>query len=430
MKKNILLFVSFGLLVGATFANAQSNPLFKKYKTGLDDVVSEALHRSKELKSLEYQQNSFKETVDLEKGYFYPKVSVDTEFKHFYGDVLPEPENLGEVILNVNSKIYSDAVDDKIKSAEFTEQAGLYTLKGKEEDIYYTVLKALTKIERSRFYVYEMGILRKEILKYIALQKKSTRAGVSPVSDLKESELVLSRFDDVIYGVKSDIERSFNDLKIATGFETKTPDEVGLPVQELLNLTDKKLSDFNSKMILRNNFKIISQEKGVVAAKYAVNAQREKIKVVLVNETHANYLDDSDLSIGDIKTNSYFGAKLVVDLFDYQKDRSSATAYYEYLAQKETLESDKEKMLSQAVLLEENYKSLSGKRKNLLEQIRLNRSLIQNQKNELLTNRITYLDLVESLQAFNKTFTSLLDLDVQLYDTVYDYWALNSERVF
>lgn len=431
MKKFAVKF-SMALLLTAPFhSQAQENtPYSKVYSTGVEDVFNEAMTLSKEVKSLEYSLESANESLDSAEGYFYPKFTTTTEFKNFYGEPEPDPEQTGEVALNISSKLYSNTVSDSIDAAEATRNAAILKIKDKEVDVYYTVLKALAKIERSRFYIYEMSLLRKEMRDYIERQKTSVKEGVSPISDLKESELNLSRFDNAVLDVSSSIDQAFSDLKLATGYVPNDPDEVGMPIQTLKKLIESQKMEFKAEDILLQNYGIRAQELEVLTAMFDAQALNENYKLSLVNETFVNALERTDVPVGEISSRSNVGLKFELELYDYQKNRDASAAMKDYLAQKESLSLAKDKLEANVSSLQTSYYSLLDKRASTIEQIRLNRSLIQNQKKEVITNRITFLDLIKSIFAFNTAYKSLLDIEVQTYDNIFDYWALKSEKIY
>lgn len=424
------LFVILFFSVGTLSANESSH----EYSMGLEDVVGEAKISSRILESLRKKHRAAEELLSSEKAYYYPKVSLAGNLKDHYGDDTANPDfdKEGDVSLKVEAKIYGDATNDKIEAAQNVERSAFYDVKSKENEIYYLVLSALSKIERTRRYIQDAKILRVEMMDYLDSLKTAIKEGVSPASDLKKAELSVARFDDVIFAENSNIERYFYELKTATEVEIVNPDNVGIPLLLLNTLSDASSTNFEQDDAILNNVSVLSKEFYVKSLKYGALSQTEDVKLSIVNETYMDVIEDRSSGVLPRKVHgeSYIGLRLDVKLFDYQKDRSDTASFLHYLAGSDALEDEKQKIRSEVELLDRNYKSTMSKRQNALEQMKLSRDLAESQKNDLWIDRVTYQDVIETLFSYNQSARSLLQLDLQAYTEIYTYWELKSELIF
>ena len=432
MRKIAFCYLLISLLFGLETLSADEYKDYNKtYTTGLETVILEAMDNSRTLKATRKKHKATKLSLESERAYYYPKLSLGSDFKQHYGDATPDPERVGDVSIKVQSKIYGGATNDKIEAAYSTERAAYNDTRNKENEIYYIVLTALSKIERTRLYVHNAEILRKEMMTNLDLLKNEINEGISPASDLKKADLVIARFDDAVFAEESNIERLFYELQVATEVEISLQDEVGIPVSILRRLSDELESSFNVEVAIGNNFDIISKELNLKAVKHQALSQNEYVKLNLINETFVNYLnEETGLEPGGIKADSYVGMRLDITLFDHQKSKTDEAAYMRYLADRDTLDDEKEKIRSKVKLLQRNYQSLAFKKKNSKKQMELSRKLVESQKNDLWIDRVTHHDLIESLSSYNRSAITSLALDIQVYDTIFGYWELKAEAIF
>jgi len=408
-----------------------SNGYSQTYMIGLDSILTRAMNSSRELKSAIKKHQATEILLDSEVAYYYPKVSLGGDFKKYYTGDGDSKENVSDISLTVKSKIYGDAIHDKVAGASDTERGAYYEIKSKENEIYYTVVSSLSKIERSRLYIHSAAKLREEMLSYLELLRQAIKQGVSPISDLKKADLVIAKFDDDVFTEKSNIERYFYELEMATEIEILSPDDVGISVDELHKLSSKVMDTFEKDKAITNNFKIISKEYNLSSLKHQALSQNENLKLSLINETYFNTVNNNDgASFGQIKDTSYLGLRLDMVLFDDQRNKRDKASYIQYLAEKDNLNAEKEKIKFEVELLHRNYRSLSSKITNIDTQMNLSRKLIKSQKNDLWIDRVTQQDLIATLSSLNQEGLSLLALDLKVYETIYKYWELKSEAIF
>jgi hypothetical protein len=59
----------------------------------------------------------------------------------------------------------------------------------------------------------------------------------------------------------------------------------------------------------------------------------------------------------------------------------------------------------------------------------LNEDLVKTQESEILINKLDYVDIVESLVFLNDSYTTKLEYDLSLLDTIVDMLTLHSDKV-
>lgn len=406
------------------------NPMSQQYTVGLMQVYEAVTAQSAQLQALKSEQTANRLTLDSVEGYAYPKVSLGSEIKQYYANQEVDPAQSGDLSLKLSSKLYGSAQSDKISASASTLNASDYDVQGLETELYYIVLSSLATIERTRFYLYQSELLAQEMNGDIERLKQAVVEGVSPVSELKEAELIRSRFNDAVYGQTANIEKAFNELALKTGYEVDSPAEVGFPIQQLHELIVNPIQNFNIDDVLQKNLKLNSQKATMMSARFSALSEYETLNVSFNNETHVEVLGSEEVEIGEITGSSFVGLSMNWDLYDYQKSTSQSASLQRYESEKKRYQQEKEKLRSGLVLLKDSYDSLFIKRENLINQIKLNRGLIQNQKNEVFADKVTFLDLIKSISSFNQLYISLLDIDVQIYQKSFEYWEYENRKVF
>lgn len=431
--KNKIIIGLFVSLLAAT-SSLYAEDYSRSYSVGLDEIVEEAKTNSRLLESLRKKHKAAEILLDSEKAYFYPKVSLASNIKQHYGDSTANVDlnREGDLSVKVESKIYGDATNEKIEGARNVERAAFYDVKSKENEIYYIVLNALSKIERSRHYIHNANTLRQEMMEYLNSLGNAIKEGVSPASEFKKAELAIAKFDDAMFSEKSNIERYFYELKVATEINFHDSELVGIPFTMLESLSDEASHEFIQQDAIGNNFKVIAKEFNVKVLKYSALSQNEDIKLTAVNESFVDTIADksSGAPTWKIQGESYIGLRLDMTLFDYQKNRNDEASILQYLAGSDGLEDEKQKIRSQVELLDTNYDATVLKQDNMKEQIELSRNLVESQKNDLWIDRVTHQDLIETLVSHNQSAISLLALDIQADTSIYTYWELKSESIF
>lgn len=403
------------------------------YDVKFEDVVKEALKVSYDFKALVHELKSSEILQDKEKKYYYPTATLSTEMNEYYGSPEPDPDSTGEGILTISAKLWGTGVSDRIGASDKNRLSGVMNLKSKELGIYYTVLKYLTKIEMTRHFKQETNTIRVELEEYYQKQLNATKLGVSTQSDAMEIELTKSRFEEKVFAVVSNISKYFRDLRIETSLQfgsEKETDRIGIDYNRLINILEQGVSDFESEKMIAKNYDLRSSDYVLGATRLSAMAQRERFKVELINESHlAAYGGNDSFETGDTD-DSYVGLVLTYDLFNHSLAADQKSSIALYRAEKERYDNDILKFMGRLDAKVEDYKNTAVKRNNLIEQLRISRELIENQKNEIFTDNVTYQDIADSLSSLNQSQISLLNMELTLYDLLFEIMELKSEKIY
>lgn len=397
------------------------------YFIGSTDIVLDVLRNSKEIKSLEKLLLSKKDLVEIEKKYFYPKVDIAVEYNKFYGKIPPPLDADNELTLGIKSKIYSDVSKTKISAADNNRLLALYNLKDKESELYFSVIGQLINIERSRMFLIESDAISEQMNSYISQISTAVSAGISPRSYLRETELIKARFNDVVATVKSDIDSYFTQLSLSTGYEIDEKNSIGID-DTFIKLILAEDIVFNSERAVKNNFSLLSKFHEVQGLKDLANSQYEMLKVTAFNDAKVGLKSNATNKSWEVRETSSVGVLFELKIFDFQSAKSKSASYNVFLSQQEIYDNEKKRMLIQIQELSENYATTKRKRISLLEQIQLSERLIETQEKEILIDRIEFIDMVKSLTELVQTHVTLLNNDIQLYDTVVSYRGLIAQR--
>jgi outer membrane protein TolC len=397
------------------------------YPVGVESIVKEVLENSREIKSLNNTLLSKEDLTEAEKKYFYPKVDFVVEYNDFYGKLDPTLEEDAELTLSLTSKLYSTVSKDKISTADNNRLSAFYKLKDKESELYFTVLTQLINIERSRMFLKESDAIREQMNDYISQISNAVYAGISPRSYLRETQLIKFRFDDVVATVESDIDNFFTQLSLSTGYNVINKNDIGLDTTFLKLIFSEKIN-FDSQMAVSNNLTLLSKYHEVEGLKYSAGSQFEKFKITAFNDTDIGLKSNDTNESRDVREDSAAGIRIEYKMFDIQRAKTQSASYKIYLSEIELLDNEREKIFVQVQQLSEQYATTTKKRGSLLEQIELSKSLIETQEREILIDRIEFIDMVQSLSELVQTHVTLLNNDVQLYDTILSYKNLIAQR--
>ncbi|WP_114764654.1 TolC family protein [Vibrio rhodolitus] len=413
--------------------DSSSQTPLANYDLGFREVLNQALDISYEYKALNYELRSTEILKDKEESYFYPTATLSSEQKEYYGEPRPDPDSTGKAILTLRAKVWGSSTDDRIDASENNRLSGEMNLKGKELEIYYVVLKYLTKVELTREFKRQTDEIRVELENFYQKQLNATEAGVSTQSDAMEVELTKSRFEEQVFAVVSNIDRYFRDLRIETGLELGSQEQtqrIGIDYNKLVSVLDINVTKFDSHALIRDNYGLRSTEYLLKATLQSAKAQRERLKIDLVNETHvALYGGNDQYEWGDTD-DSYFGLNVTYDLYNHGIGADQESALELYKAEKERYDMGVQKFLAQLDATALDYENTMAKRNNLIEQLRINRELIENQKNEIYTDKVTYLDIAESISSLNQSEIALLNMELSLYDQLYELMELKSQKIY
>jgi outer membrane protein TolC len=397
------------------------------YPVGVESIVKEVLENSREIKSLNNTLLSKEDLTEAEKKYFYPKVDFVVEYNDFYGKLDPTLEEDAELTLSLTSKLYSTVSKDKISTADNNRLSAFYKLKDKESELYFTVLTQLINIERSRMFLQESDAIREQMNDYISQISNAVYAGISPRSYLRETQLIKFRFDDVVATVESDIDNFFTQLSLSTGYNVINKNDIGLDTTFLKLIFSEKIN-FDAQMAVSNNLTLLSKYHEVEGLKYSAGSQFEKFKITAFNDTDIGLKSNDTNESRDVREDSAAGIRIEYKMFDIQRAKTQSASYKIYLSEIELLDNEREKIFVQVQQLSEQYATTTKKRGSLLEQIELSKSLIETQEREILIDRIEFIDMVQSLSELVQTHVTLLNNDVQLYDTILSYKNLIAQR--
>jgi hypothetical protein len=406
----------------------------KQYPVTVNTLVEQAERVSNEIKSVKSRLESSGYTLESEKDYYVPRAGIANEHKQLYGKPVLTPNVTNEVILDVTSKLYGSEVDKKINAAEYGVSSNEYLLDQKKLELYYSVLVFLSKIERTRQYEYEASLLRTETVEYLNKLKRAVDSGIAPYSDLRQSELNLVRYDDAVYGAISAKEKYFDDLERATGLYVSDRDNTGVNYQSLRNLIEGRRFDFSETTVLSNNLELKAKSADVERARLAAESQNERLSLSFISQNVTSTLDGNPATAGDYrawdsKNKSYVGLRVDYQLYDAQKSKQQSAAMAAYRDEKYALMDRQQKIRNDVLTLKNTLSSLLAKRENMLEQIRLNRELLETQKKEVIIDKVTFLEMSKNYLLFNQSYLSLLTLDTQIYDAIFEYGKLNAEKL-
>ncbi|WP_375749700.1 TolC family protein [Vibrio sp. HN007] len=404
------------------------------YLIKFDDVVELALDSSKEYQALTREVESKTILKDKEEKYYYPRASLNSETTKYYGTPVPSANETQDFILKLDSKIYGSAVKDKIAASRETLEAGNISLRAQEINVYYTVLRYLTKIELTRKYEKVAEEYRKEIEKYYLKQVNSTNEGVSTQTDTMEARLSVAEFDDSVFSVVSNIEQYFKQLTEETGIDLKlyeegAGDDIGIDYKRLQPLLAININEISPEELIATNADLQRAQRTMNSSLYSAQSARERFVVEITSENH--FLTNGDTEGNDYgdTDQSYVKLNVEIDLFNHgtQADKESAIKMYEA----ERLRFDQQYTQSMDAFRTAltNYNQQKTKRQKTADQVDILAQLIENQKEEIFTDQITYKDIVDSIAKLNRANQTLLEIDLNLYDTLYEIGTLRSEKI-
>lgn len=406
----------------------------KGYWLNFNDVFELALDSSKEYQALNKEVESKILMKEKEEKYFYPNTTLTSETTKYYGSPNPDTNETQDFIVKLDAKLYGSAVHDKIAASQQNLDAGNISLKSQELSVYYTVLKYLTKIELTRQYKKTAEEYRKEIEIYYLKQVNATNEGVSTQTDAMEAKLSVAEFDESVYSVVSNIEQYFKKLSEETGIDLgldvkNAEDKIGIDYKRLTPLFAKEVSDITAQELLNTNAELRKIQKTLKSSLYSAQATRERFTVDLTAENHLlTHGDTGESKIGD-SDESYVQLNLEYDLLNQGAQADQDSAFKMYEAQKLRFDKQYKQYMDQYKTQLTNYNQQLVKRKKTADQIDILAGLIENQKEEIYTDKVTYKDIVESIGKLNKAKQTLLNIDLGLFDTLYELETIKSEKI-
>ena len=419
---------SIGLSHHAIAEPSQSFPLLMEYRVGVDELVDYVINNSPVFSGHIAGIEAARLAHEVDRKYYVPKVNLAFEAKYLFGEPDPDPDNTLEAILNVNSKVWgSQQANTKAASFKGLEYENL-SFEKKRMEIYYQVLGILAKIERVRFYQYEADLLRQEKVDLIEKLTNSVESGIAPVSELKEAELNLVRFDETILNATSIKESLFNELHTITGVEVLQQEEVGVNLGKVNSLIENEFG-FSEQDIVNNSLEIRVDKASLDQTKLQAESENERVKLSIISEVKSPVIEEPTIKTGEIRNTSYVGLRVDIQLYDFQAKTSRQSSLANALRQENDLKDKQQRLSAEVSRIKTQYSSLQNQRENAFIQVRIGRELIESQKMEVLLDKVTYLDLSKAVMLYNGGFQTLMNLDMQLYDVIFNYMKIKGDEV-
>lgn len=409
-------------------AQSESFPLQMKYTVGIDELMDFVINNSPIFSGHKAGIESARLLHEADKRYYLPKFNLAFEAKNLIGTPNPDPDKTIEAILNVNSKVWgSQQANTNAASFKGLEYEKL-SFERKRNEVYYQILRILAKIERVRFYQYEVGILRQEKINLIERLTNSVESGISPVSELKEAELNLVRFDETILNAISIKESLFSELHTLTGVEVLNHEQVGINFGKVNGYIERKIN-FSEQDIVEYSLEIRVDKISLEQTSLSAEAENERVKLSLISELKSPIASEPELGSGSIRNTSYLGFRMDIQLYDFQSKTLKKSAKATVLRQESELRDKQQRLSAEVLRIKTQYNSLQNQRENAFVQVRIGRELIESQKSEIILDRVTYLDLSKAVMLYNSGFQTLMNLDMQLYDVIFNYLTIKGSEI-
>lgn len=403
-------------------------PFFNDYGIGVDELVDYVISTSPVFDSHRAGIESARLAHQVNERYFLPRLTLGLEGKYLAGDPSPDPDSTMEAILNLNSKLWgSQVATTAAASGKGLEYENL-DFEKKRIDVYFDIVTILAKIERVRFYQYEAGLLRREKVDLVEQLMRSVDSGIAPVSELKEAELNLVRFDETILNATSMKENLFNQLYILTGLEILDQSEVGLSLGRISQLIEGEWL-FSEEDLVENSLEIRLDKAGVEQTRLQAESENERIRLSLTSEVKSPVIDEPQLAAGRIRNTSFVGLRVDIQLFDFQARTSRQSSRAAARRQFFDLVDKQQRISAEVQRLETQYLSLQNQRENAFVQVRIGRELLESKKREIFLDRVTYLDLSKAVMLYLGGFQTLMNLDMQMYDLIFSYLRLKGQEI-
>lgn len=404
------------------------------YVVNFEDVFNFALDVSHEYHALTREVESKEILLNKEERYYYPDATLNSETTEYWGNPTPDATETQDFVLTLHSKLYGSSVKDKIAASQMTLDAGQIGLTAQEVSIYYTVLKYLTKIELTRQYQSFSEALRKDIEVYYLKQVNSTDAGVATQSDAMQAKLAVAEFDDTVYSVISNIEQYFNQLVEETGIDINLDDpaiqdRIGIDYERIEPLLAKDVTLVTTDELLKNNAELQQAQKNLNSTLYNARSTRERLTVDVTSESHMLTNGDSGTHTYGDTDESFVQLNIELDIFNHASQSDEDAAYKLYEAEKFRFDMQFKQTLDKFNTSVTIYNQQLTQRQKTAEQVDILTELIENQKEEIYTDQVTYKDIVESISKLNKAKQTLLNIDLSLFDSLYELESLKSNKV-
>ncbi len=429
-------FMPFAALVLAAIpilysSNSKASQLFPfpvEYRIGLDELLEYVIANSPAFDAHRSGIEAAQLAQTAAERYQLPKFNLAFEGKSLFGEPDPDPRNTVEAILNSNSRIWGSQANTTIAASRKETEFENLSFDKKRMDVYFEILGILAKIERVRFYQYEAGLLRREKVDLVERLANSVEAGISPVSELKEAELNLVRFDETILTSSSVKENLFNELSVLTGIQFLDQSQVGISLGRINGLIEMDWV-FSEEEIVSDSLEIRVDVASLEQTRLQAESENERVRFSLISEIRSPVRNEPVLSSGQIRNTSYVGARLDIQLYDYQARTSRQSSLARARRQSDELRDKQQRLTTEVRRLETRFVALQDQRENAFVQLRIGRELLEARKLEVFLDRVSYLDLSKSVMLYLSGFQTLMDLDMQMYDLILGYLRIRGDEI-
>jgi hypothetical protein len=429
-------FMPFAALVLAAIpilysSNSKASQLFPfpvEYRIGLDELLEYVIANSPAFDAHRSGIEAAQLAQTAAERYQLPKFNLAFEGKSLFGEPDPDPRNTVEAILNSNSRIWGSQANTTIAASRKETEFENLSFDKKRMDVYFEILGILAKIERVRFYQYEAGLLRREKVDLVERLANSVEAGISPVSELKEAELNLVRFDETILTSSSVKENLFNELSVLTGIQFLDQSQVGISLGRINGLIEMDWV-FSEDEIVSDSLEIRVDVASLEQTRLQAESENERVRLSLISEIRSPVRNEPALSSGQIRNTSYVGARLDIQLYDYQARTSRQSSLARARRQSDELRDKQQRLTTEVQRLQTRFVALQDQRENAFVQLRIGRELLEARKLEVFLDRVSYLDLSKSVMLYLSGFQTLMDLDMQMYDLILGYLRIRGDEI-
>jgi hypothetical protein len=429
-------FMPFAALVLAAIpilysSNSKASQLFPfpvEYRIGLDELLEYVIANSPAFDAHRSGIEAAQLAQTAAERYQLPKFNLAFEGKSLFGEPDPDPRNTVEAILNSNSRIWGSQANTTIAASRKETEFENLSFDKKRMDVYFEILGILAKIERVRFYQYEAGLLRREKVDLVERLANSVEAGISPVSELKEAELNLVRFDETILTSSSVKENLFNELSVLTGIQFLDQSQVGISLGRINGLIEMDWV-FSEDEIVSDSLEIRVDVASLEQTRLQAESENERVRLSLISEIRSPVRNEPVVSSGQIRNTSYVGARLDIQLYDYQARTSRQSSLARARRQSDELRDKQQRLTTEVRRLETRFVALQDQRENAFVQLRIGRELLEARKLEVFLDRVSYLDLSKSVMLYLSGFQTLMDLDMQMYDLILGYLRIRGDEI-
>ncbi|MGL4585286.1 MAG: TolC family protein [Flavobacterium sp.] len=296
--------------------------------------------------------------------FYMPKINASSTYK--------EKENISAVVeskVTANSVLFDDVISNKIRESELRLLNAELGVKKIKEQIKFDVTDALVNIK----YYMDLNIKSKELrgdaILLLSNIKNKVNAGVASETDLQLAELLVQKIDGEINVIDKNLALLRSKVEVVSG--------VPYPKEnvELGELVEQKILGYSERSSYENvvkNYDYIGLNLQSEIAKENANQQNSLYNVSLVAELRYDDNKKSD-------TDSYVGAQVTVNLFDYDKIKAKSSRDAIFSSLKMSAEMKRRELVYSYQANDLELRAVEGEIKDLLKQRDLVKMIIDNQ---------------------------------------------------